>query len=140
MHLTTAELEQRGRDNPGRFKDLAYRQPEKPCDEHPNWEANDCHWCRQARTGAFTASYRMSVEEKGKLFRQTGVNFDDHAHYKRWCAANGFRDLERGEPQDVWRREADERAEAGLAPENSYQERAESARQEKRLAILEQAR
>lgn len=85
-------------------------------------------------------TYTMSKAEKDKLFIQTGVQFADHAEYKAWCKVNDFRDLERGEPQDIWRREADERAEAGLPPEDSYRDRALRANREKRLAILEQAR
>lgn len=104
-------------------------------------------WCTKKHDHNFapvptqiSAGYRLSVDEKDKLEKQTGVKFEDHSQYKRWCKENGFRDLERGEPQDVWRREADERAEAGLPPENSYAERAVRSREQKRLAILETAR
>lgn len=53
------------------------------------------------------ANYRLSVEEKKRLNLQTGQNFDDHAQYKAWCRATGKRDVERGEPQDVVRKDMD---------------------------------
>lgn len=73
-------------------------------------------WCTQNhehirtpdRAAQTSANYRLTPEEKKRLFVQTGQNFDDHAQYKTWCRANGRRDLEPGEPQDVTRRDMEQ--------------------------------
>lgn len=59
-------------------------------------------------TARFKGSYTMSKGEKDKLFLQTGEHFDDHAHYRAWCKATGKRDIEKGEPADVHRRDLNE--------------------------------
>lgn len=79
--------------------------PRAPCVEHPNWEADECVWCRREGTGYFGgANYRLSVEAKAKLHLQTGEHFEDHAQYRAWCRATGHRDIEKGEKSDEsWR-------------------------------------
>src|SRR6185503_18178323 len=59
---------------------------------------------RRAVAVPASSNYRLSVEEREKLYLQTGQRFEDHAAYKRWCRATGHRDIEKGEAQDESRR------------------------------------
>lgn len=67
------------------------------------------------------AGYRLSVEEKKRIHTQTGQHFEDYAQYRAWCRASGYRDVERGEPQDVYRRDMAEWVDSGAQGEPPHE-------------------
>jgi hypothetical protein len=58
-------------------------------------------------------TYRLSADEKKRVFEQTGVHVEDYAHMKRVYRERGWRDVEKGEVGDVMRREIIEWARGG---------------------------
>lgn len=66
------------------------------------------------------AGYRLSKDEKCRIFTQTGQRFEDHGQYKAWCRANGMRDVERGEYQDTLRKDMAEWQRGGCQGEKPH--------------------
>lgn len=62
-------------------------------------------------------TYRLSPGERERIYLQTGVRVEDYAHYKRVQRERGWRDVEKGEPGDIVRKEVVEWVDAGAKGE-----------------------
>lgn len=49
-------------------------------------------------------TYRLTPEERERIYLQTGVHVEDYAHFKRVQKERGWRDIEKGEPGDLHRK------------------------------------
>lgn len=54
------------------------------------------------KTGKRTlrGGYELSKASKRSLYLQTGRRFESYSQYQKWCKAEGFRDIEKGERKD----------------------------------------
>lgn len=68
---------------------------------------------RDWSAGPESNTYRLTPEERKKIYEQTGVHVEDYAHYKRVCKERGWRDIEAGERADIARKQIVEWVDSG---------------------------